>query len=286
MASDGLWTAETGSALQAIAVYNPTVARPGRFYQTPLPHPAIGVVGAPGPLGASPSRAPRSTISEPFTESAPLCRVLRTDPARGGFVGDTAGDYRGALPTCQDGLGDDAPGDAGRQTASRPAVLADTTPFVSMTVPKANGRGTLDLQVKEVVRKVRTSHGNTHRCRYIVCYNEAEARNDAAAREATLAGLDKALRQGDKAMVGNKGFRRFLKTRSVEDTHENHPQVELPGLLLAGCAKGDESVQAISRTEAAAGRAVAAYRPCRERIGRSAKCARGCRGWHRRPSRA
>jgi hypothetical protein len=97
------------------------------------------------------------------------------------------------------------------------AVLADKTPFVSLTVPKANGRGTLDLQVKEVVRKVKTGLANTWRCRYIVCYNEAEARNDAAAREATLAGLDKALRQGDKAMVGNKGFRRFLKTEG--DSH-------------------------------------------------------------------
>jgi hypothetical protein len=92
------------------------------------------------------------------------------------------------------------------------AVLADTTPFVAMTVPKANGRGTLDLQVKEVVRKVNTGQGSRRRSRYIVCYNEAEARNDAAARAATLAGLDKALKQGDKAMVGNKGFRRFLKT--------------------------------------------------------------------------
>jgi transposase len=97
------------------------------------------------------------------------------------------------------------------------AVLADKTPFVSLTVPKANGCGTLDLQVKEVVRNVRTGQGNTQRCRYIVCYNEAEARNDAAAREATIAGLDKALRQGDKALVGNKGFRRFLKTEG--DSH-------------------------------------------------------------------
>jgi Transposase DDE domain len=98
------------------------------------------------------------------------------------------------------------------------AVLADKTPFVSLTVPKANGRGTLDLQVKEVVRKVRAGQGNImRRCRYIVCYNEAEARNDAAAREAALAGLEKALRQGDKALVGNKGFRRFLKTEA--DSH-------------------------------------------------------------------
>jgi hypothetical protein len=97
------------------------------------------------------------------------------------------------------------------------AVLADNTPFVSMTIPKANGRGSLDLQVKEVVRKSKAGPGTTTRCRYIVCYNEAEARNDAAARAATLAGLDKALRQGDKAMVGNKGFRRFLKIEG--DSH-------------------------------------------------------------------
>ena len=104
-----------------------------------------------------------------------------------------------------------------RRSVEVAAVLADTTPFVSMTVPKANGRGSLDLQVKEVVRKTRTDQGNTCRSRYIVCYNEAEARNDAAARAATLAGLDKALRQGDKALVGNKGFRRFLKIEG--DSH-------------------------------------------------------------------
>jgi transposase len=73
-------------------------------------------------------------------------------------------------------------------------------------------RGTLDLQVKEVVRKATTELGKARRRRYIVSYNEAEAGNDAAAREATLAGLEKALRQGDKSIVGNKGFRRFLKT--------------------------------------------------------------------------
>src|SRR5208282_5420417 len=90
------------------------------------------------------------------------------------------------------------------------AVLADKTPFVSLTVPKANGRGTLDLKVK-------AGQGSTRRCRYIVCYNEAEARNDATAREAALAGLEKALRQGDKALVGNKGFRRFLRIEA--DSH-------------------------------------------------------------------
>jgi transposase len=109
------------------------------------------------------------------------------------------------------------PGVREKRSVEIAAVLADKTPFVSLTVPKANGRGTLDLQVKEVIRKVKTGQGNPRRCRYIVCYNEAEARNDAAARKAALAGLEKALRQGDKALVGNKGFRRFLKVEA--DSH-------------------------------------------------------------------
>jgi hypothetical protein len=72
--------------------------------------------------------------------------------------------------------------------------------------------GRPDLQVKEVVRKAKPARGNTRRSRYIVCSNDAEARNDAAARAATLAGLEKALRQGEKAPAGNKGFRQFLRT--------------------------------------------------------------------------
>lgn len=41
-----------------------------------------------------------------------------------------------------------------RRSVEVAAVLTDTTPSVSMTIPKADDRGTLDLQVKEVVRKV------------------------------------------------------------------------------------------------------------------------------------
>ncbi len=46
--------------------------------------------------------------------------------------------------------------------------------------------------------------------RYIVCLNEAEARKDAADREAIVASLREQLRRGDKALVGNKGYRRYL----------------------------------------------------------------------------
>lgn len=57
------------------------------------------------------------------------------------------------------------------------------------------------LKVKEVFVEGR---------RYVVCLNEARAQKDAADREAIIAGLDKVLKQGDKSLVGNKGYRRYL----------------------------------------------------------------------------
>src|SRR5512144_2824202 len=46
--------------------------------------------------------------------------------------------------------------------------------------------------------------------RYVVCRNEDEARKDAADREATVAALREQLHSGDKSLVGNKGYRRYL----------------------------------------------------------------------------
>ena len=46
----------------------------------------------------------------------------------------------------------------------------------------------------------------------MVCYNPAQARRDAAAREAIVASLRTKLQSGDKALVGNDGYRRFLAT--------------------------------------------------------------------------
>jgi transposase len=46
--------------------------------------------------------------------------------------------------------------------------------------------------------------------RYVVCLNEDEARKDAADREAIVASLREQLRSGDKSLVGNKGYRRYL----------------------------------------------------------------------------
>ena len=46
--------------------------------------------------------------------------------------------------------------------------------------------------------------------RYVVCLNEDEARKDAADREAIVTALRERLRNGDKSLVGNKGYRRYL----------------------------------------------------------------------------
>ena len=62
------------------------------------------------------------------------------------------------------------------------------------------------LRVKQVWRDDR---------RYIVCFNADEATKDQHDRAAIVAALEKALGQGDKSLVGNKGFRRFLKTHGT-----------------------------------------------------------------------
>ena len=88
----------------------------------------------------------------------------------------------------------------------RRTVIDDQTPFVPLAVPRAPGEFT-ELEAKQVKIGQR---------RYIVCRNLAEARRDADQRTAILEGLRAKLAQGDKALVGNSGFRRYLKTLSAE----------------------------------------------------------------------
>ena len=81
-------------------------------------------------------------------------------------------------------------------------VLNDPAPSVSLVIPR-RGRRDTELEAKEVRVGGR---------RYIVCRNLAEAKRDAEVREAVLRHLRSALRGGDKALVGNSAYRRYLKT--------------------------------------------------------------------------
>ena len=98
-----------------------------------------------------------------------------------------------------------------RATKEIRGVIADPAPYVPLSIPKAAGRGTTDLLVKEIVRSGRGTDGKPWRRRYIVCRNPAEADKDQAEREAILGALEAALRRGDKSLIGNRGYRRFLK---------------------------------------------------------------------------
>ena len=71
--------------------------------------------------------------------------------------------------------------------------------------PKQTSKDPSPLKVKEVWVADR---------RYVVCHNEDQAKKDAGDREAILAGLRDRLRQGAVALVGNKGYRKFLRTRA------------------------------------------------------------------------
>ena len=81
----------------------------------------------------------------------------------------------------------------------RDMVLDDDGVPVPLVIPRQKGQ--TQLAVKDVKVAGR---------RYVVCRNEEEAKKDAEARAEILAGLERQLAKGDKALVANKGFRRFL----------------------------------------------------------------------------
>ena len=87
----------------------------------------------------------------------------------------------------------------------RDLVLDDPAPFAPLTLTK-RGKDT-DYEAKTVTLAGR---------RYIVCRNHQEAVKDAADRAAIVAALERALAKGDKALVGNTGYRRYLKTITAD----------------------------------------------------------------------
>jgi Transposase DDE domain len=89
-----------------------------------------------------------------------------------------------------------------RNNEVREQVLADRGRFRVVHPRSPDPKDPAPLKVKEVKVEGR---------RYVVCVNEDEVKKDRADREAIVAGLREQLRAGDKSLVGNKGYRRFLK---------------------------------------------------------------------------
>jgi Transposase DDE domain len=87
----------------------------------------------------------------------------------------------------------------------RELVLNDPAPFVPLVISK-RGKQT-EYEAKAVKLAGR---------RYIVCRNHQEAEKDAADRVSIVVALERQLAKGGKALVGNTGFRRYLKTISKD----------------------------------------------------------------------
>jgi transposase len=85
----------------------------------------------------------------------------------------------------------------------RQTVLADKRPFKTVYGTRKTTKDPSPLKVKEVM---------VGKTRYIVCHNEEQARKDEADRAAIVESLKDKLKAPDKALVGNKGYRKFLKT--------------------------------------------------------------------------
>lgn len=94
----------------------------------------------------------------------------------------------------------------------REVVLDDAAPMVPLVLNRQ--RGETQLWVKQV--KV----GKT---RYIVCRNEAQAEKDKADRQAIVEGLTRQLKKGDKALVGNSAYRRYLRKTDESQAFEIDP---------------------------------------------------------------
>ena len=82
----------------------------------------------------------------------------------------------------------------------RKIVLENEASFTPLLVERKAGE--TQLFVKQVKFEGK---------RYIVCRNEAEAEKDRKDREAIVAALDAQLKKGDKALVGNSAYRRYLR---------------------------------------------------------------------------
>jgi hypothetical protein len=86
-------------------------------------------------------------------------------------------------------------------------VLADRGRFQEITPERKTSKDPSPLKVKEVRIDDR---------RYIVCLNEEQRRKDIADLEAIVKHLREQLKRGDKDLIGNKGYRKYLQVSQGE----------------------------------------------------------------------
>jgi transposase len=111
-----------------------------------------------------------------------------------------------------------------KQKEVREQVLADRSRFRVVHGPRQKATDPAPLKVKEVRLEER---------RYVVCVNAEEVEHDQAKRQAIVASLREQLQRGDKSLVGNKGYRRYLKVEG-----DGHFAVDEAKLQEEACYDG------------------------------------------------
>ena len=98
------------------------------------------------------------------------------------------------------------------QNVVKDEVLARAGRYRVVHPQRQTSKDPASLKVKEVLIEGR---------RYVICLNEDEARKDTADRESIVASLREKLRNGEKSLIGNKGYRRYLSS-----TGPDHFQID------------------------------------------------------------
>jgi transposase len=84
-------------------------------------------------------------------------------------------------------------------------VLSRAGRYREVHPPRCKSKDPAPLKVKEV---------QVGEHRYVVCLNPEQARHDAMTRAAIVESLQQQLRCADKSLVGNRGYRKYLKSGS------------------------------------------------------------------------
>lgn len=111
------------------------------------------------------------------------------------------------------------------ESVAKRIVLENEAPFVPLLIKRTKGE--TQLFVKDVEIEGR---------RYVVCRNEAEAEKDRRDREAIVAALQEQLKRGEKTLIGNSAYRRYL--RKTKET-AGQPVFEIDAGKLAEEARFD-----------------------------------------------
>jgi len=94
-----------------------------------------------------------------------------------------------------------------RQKEVRDQVLGRAGAYKEVMPERINAKDPAPLKVKEVWEEDR---------RYVVCLNEEQRRKDAFDRKAIVEHLREQLKRGEKSLVGNKGYRKYLSVKGKE----------------------------------------------------------------------